>query len=95
MEAVSEIDIAKLMVECLGLEDVDPEAIDPDAPLFGDGLGLDSIDALELAVALAATYDVHLKAEDEETRKVFTSLRNLTAFVSASLSGAMTTASDG
>lgn len=83
MAAVSELEIANLMVECLNLEEVDPASIDPEAPLFGDGLGLDSIDALELAVALSAKYGVHLKADDEQTIKVFSSLRSLTEFVSA------------
>jgi acyl carrier protein len=83
MPGVSELEIASLMVECLNLEDVDPASIDPEASLFGEGLGLDSIDALELAVALSAKYGVHLKADDEQTIKVFSNLRSLTEFVSA------------
>jgi acyl carrier protein len=73
--------MADLMIEVLNLEGMDPGDIEPEAPLFGEGLGLDSIDALELAVAIATQYGVHLKAEDEETRQVSSSLRALTSHV--------------
>lgn len=74
--------MARLIVEVLNLEDVDPEAIDPEAVMFEEnGLGLDSIDALEIAVAVAEEYGVHLSAEDEEARSVFATLRSLTEFV--------------
>ena len=73
--------LACLMVDVLNLEDVEAGEIDPEAPLFNDGLGLDSIDALEIAVAIAQNYGVHLKAEDEETRTVFATLRSLSAYV--------------
>jgi acyl carrier protein len=75
--------MAQLIVESLNLEGTSPDDIDPDAPLFGSGLSLDSIDALELAVAIAGRYGVHLKAEDEETQRVFSSLRALTRHVEA------------
>jgi acyl carrier protein len=75
--------MAQLIVESLNLEGTSPDDIDPDAALFGTGLSLDSIDALELAVAIAARYGVHLKAEDEETQQVFSSLRALTRHVEA------------
>ena len=78
-----ELQMAKLLVECLNLEETSPEEIEPEAPLFGTGLGLDSIDALELAVAIASRYGVHIKAEDEETQQVFSSLRALTGHVEA------------
>jgi len=73
--------LASLIVEVLNLDDVDPEEIGPDQPLFADGLGLDSIDALEIAVAIAQKYDVHLKAEDESTQQIFYSVRNLAAYI--------------
>ena len=74
--------MAKLIVEVLNLEDVLPEEIKPDTVMFAeDGLGLDSIDALEIAVAIAETYNVHLTAEDESTREVFSTLGKLTAYV--------------
>jgi acyl carrier protein len=73
--------LASLIVEILNLEDVKPEDIEPTEPLFDDGLGLDSIDALEIAVAVAQTYGVHLKAEDEETQTIFASLRSLSSYV--------------
>jgi acyl carrier protein len=73
--------LACLIVEVLNLEDIQPEDIDPEEPLFDGGLGLDSIDALEIAVAVAANYGVHLKAEDEETRSVFSTLRSLAHYI--------------
>lgn len=74
--------MAGLIVDVLNLEDVAPEEIDPEAVMFDEsGLGLDSIDALEIAVAIAEEYGVHLSAEDEETRSVFATLRSLTEYV--------------
>jgi acyl carrier protein len=78
-----ELQMAELIIESLNLEGMSPNDIDPAAPLFGTGLSLDSIDALELAVAIAGRYGVHLKAEDEETKQVFSSLRALTSHVEA------------
>jgi len=72
-----ELKLATLICEILNLEDVDPAEIDPEQPLFDGGLDLDSIDALEIAVAIAQEYDVHLKAEDEQTKEIFATLRNL------------------
>ena len=65
----------------LNLEDVTPDDIEPEDNLFDDGLGLDSIDALEIAVAVSQNYGVHIKAEDEETKEVFRTLRTLSAFI--------------
>ncbi len=74
--------MAKLIVEVLNLEDVEPSEIDPQAVMFSDeGLALDSIDALEIAVAISETYNVQLSAEDENTREIFATLANLTAYV--------------
>ena len=78
----AEEEMAALIVEVLNLEDVDPASIDPEAPLFGSGLGLDSIDALELALEIAKRFEVHIRAEDEKNREIFASLRSLTAHVS-------------
>ena len=83
VQTPAEKDLAQLLVEVLSLEDVAPEEIDPVQPLFDGGLGLDSIDALELAVAIAQKYDVHLKAEDEETQAVFATLRSLSGHIEA------------
>nr|WP_294508760.1 phosphopantetheine-binding protein [uncultured Rhodopila sp.] len=75
-----EQDIARLIVESLQLE-VDPAAIDPDAPLFRTGLGLDSIDALELALAISRRYGIELRADDEQNGKIFASLRALAGYI--------------
>jgi acyl carrier protein len=71
-----ELALARLIVETLNLE-VKPEEIDPEAPLYGEGLGLDSIDILEMALAISKTYGVQLRSEDENNRKIFASLRRL------------------
>jgi len=76
----TEIEVAQLLVDALQLERA-PQDIIPDAPLFGDGLGLDSIDALEIALALSRTYGFELKSEDGHARQVFASLRNLTQYI--------------
>jgi acyl carrier protein len=73
--------LAQLLVENLNLEDVDPAGIDPEAPLFGDGLGLDSIDALELSLAIGKQYGVQLKSDGDDNRRVFASLRALSAHI--------------
>jgi len=73
----TERELADMIVEVLSLPDVQADSIEPEAPLFGEGLGLDSIDALEIAVAIAQRYGVQLRAEDEATKQVFASLRNL------------------
>jgi acyl carrier protein len=78
-----ESEMAALIVQALNLEDVDPAGIDPGAPLFGAGLGLDSIDALELALEVSKRYGVQLRSDDEDNRKIFASLRSLTAHVQA------------
>ncbi|WP_321540955.1 phosphopantetheine-binding protein [Halopseudomonas pelagia] len=72
-----------MIIDTLELEDVTPDDIDPQAPLFGEGLGLDSIDALELGLALQKRYGIKLDAEAEDTRSHFASLNALTALVEA------------
>ncbi|MEX0915987.1 MAG: phosphopantetheine-binding protein [Wenzhouxiangellaceae bacterium] len=69
--------LAEFIVESLNLEDLEPEEIEPTAQLFGSGYGLDSIDALELAVAISKAYGVQIRADDENTQHAFTSLRSL------------------
>lgn len=76
-----ESEIKKLIVETLMLEDVTPEEIDSLDPLFGDGLGLDSIDALELALALEARYGVTVQEDAEQNQQIFASVRALATFV--------------
>ena len=75
--------LAQLLVEVLNLEDVESQEINPEEPLFGDGLGLDSIDALEIALAISQEHGVEIKAEDEGTKEAFATLRSLNAFVEA------------
>jgi len=72
-----EHEIKELIISSLSLEDITPEDIDPTAPLFVEGLGLDSIDALELGLALQKKYGVSLSADSEETRPLFPSGRAL------------------
>jgi acyl carrier protein len=74
-------ELAELIVSALNLEGVHPAEIDPDAPLFGDGLGLDSIDALELALEISKRYGVQLKADDEDNKRIFASLRALAGHI--------------
>lgn len=77
-----EQEIKELIVEALMLEDVTPDEIGNDEPLFIDGLGLDSIDALELAIALEKKYGVTIKASEEEKRKIFSTVKELALYVS-------------
>ena len=78
-----EQEIKKLIVESLNLEDVSPESIASDAPLFVEGLGLDSIDALELAIAIDKRFGVKIEAEDERNKEIFRSVSSLTAHIAA------------
>lgn len=73
--------MAELIIECLNLEDIRAEEIEPEGPLFGEGLGLDSIDALELALAITQNYSIQLKADDKNMQQAFGTLRSLNAFV--------------
>ncbi len=78
MEAASaeEKELAQLSVTALNL-DVKADEIDPEAPLYGEGLGLDSIDILELSLAISKNYGVQLKSDDADNGKIFSSLRSL------------------
>jgi len=75
-------ELATLITQAINLE-VAPDQIDPDAPLYGEGLGLDSIDILEVALVVAKRYNLQLKAESEENHVIFASLRNLARYVVA------------
>lgn len=75
-----ELDVAKLIVQTLRLK-IDPQTIQPEAPLFGEGLGLDSIDALELSLAISQSYGYQLRSNDPEIKTVFSSLRALTKMI--------------
>jgi acyl carrier protein len=74
-------DIKQMIIDTLNLEDLSPDDIETDAALFGDGLGLDSIDALELGLAVKSRYGVALSAESETLRAHFFSVATLAAFV--------------
>jgi acyl carrier protein len=76
-----ELAVARLIVTTLNLEDVAPEDIHPDEPLFGEGLGLDSIDALELALAISSTYGFQLRSDDTDNARIFASLRALSRHI--------------
>ena len=79
----AERELAELLVESLNLDGVAAADVDPEAPLFGAGLGLDSIDALELGLALQKRYGVALSADSQETRRHFASVRALADFVAS------------
>jgi acyl carrier protein len=74
--SAQEKELAQLIVTSLNLE-VSADEIEPEAPLYGEGLGLDSIDILELSLAISKTYGVQLKSDDADNSKIFSSLRNL------------------
>lgn len=80
-QTAEEQELAKLLVESLNLEDVAPGDIAPEASLFGGELGLDSIDALELALAVSRHYGVQLRSDNPDNRQVFGSLRALSGFI--------------
>lgn len=75
-------ELAQMLVDSLNL-DMKPAEIDPDAPLYGDGLGLDSIDILEVALAVSKKYGFQLRAEDENKQAIYSSLRSLTRHIAA------------
>jgi acyl carrier protein len=75
-QAEQEAELARLIVRTLNL-DMAASDIDPEAPLFGDGLGLDSIDVLEIALAISQNYGVQLRSDDENNSEIFRSLRSL------------------
>ncbi|AHX15111.1 acyl carrier protein [Dyella jiangningensis] len=80
-QSTAQHELATLIVESLNLETVSAEQIDPDAPLFGGDLGLDSIDALEIALAVSKRYGFQLRSDNPENRQIFSSLRMLSEHV--------------
>ncbi|RBA25064.1 phosphopantetheine-binding protein [Herminiimonas fonticola] len=76
------LEVAKLIVHALNL-DLDPATISPDEPLYGDGLGLDSIDILEVALVVSKNYGIQLRADHEDNQKIFSSLRSLVEHIAA------------
>jgi acyl carrier protein len=77
----AEHDLAELIVSSLNLENRKPEDIDPEAPLFGGDLGLDSIDALELALAISKRFGFQLRSDNPDNKRIFSNLRELSAHV--------------
>ncbi len=75
-----EAELAAIIIETLNLEVAVPE-IDPEAPLYGEGLGLDSIDMLEISLVVAQRYGVKLQADDESNADIFRSLRSLNLYI--------------
>jgi acyl carrier protein len=75
-------ELAEVIVEALNLE-LPASQIDPDAPLYGEGLGLDSIDILEIALVASKRYGVQLRADSEDNEKIFRSLRRLAEYIAA------------
>jgi acyl carrier protein len=78
-----EHDIKTLIIEALGLEDISVDDIKSEDPLFGEGLGLDSVDALELGLAIQKKYGIKIDADAKDTRNHFTNVASLSAFVTA------------
>jgi acyl carrier protein len=76
-----EKEVAQLIIDTLNLEDIEADEIDPEEALFREGLGLDSIDALELALGISRRYGFQLRSDDENNARIFSSLRALTAHI--------------
>ena len=76
-----ERELKTLIVDALKLEDIAPEEIDSEEPLFNDGLGLDSIDALELGVALRKAYGIKIESETDDVKQHFANVRSLARFI--------------
>ena len=81
-DAALQLEVAALMVEALNL-DVAAADIAPDAPLYGEGLGLDSIDVLEIALVVSKRYGLQLRADNQDNHSIFSSLRSLSNYIAA------------
>ena len=77
-----ELELARLIVTTLKL-DIQPEEVSPTAPLYGEGLGLDSIDVLEIALAISKAYGVKLRSDNKNNARIFSSLRSLSDHLQA------------
>ncbi|TCV96277.1 acyl carrier protein [Luteibacter rhizovicinus] len=80
-QTAAENELATLIVDSLNLESTKPEQIDPEAPLFGGDLGLDSIDALEIALAVSKRYGFQLRSDNPDNRQIFSNLRKLSEHI--------------
>lgn len=80
-QTAAQHELATLIVQSLNLETVTPAQIEPDAPLFGGALGLDSIDALEIALAVSKHYGFQLRSDNPENQRIFASLRSLSEHI--------------
>lgn len=80
-QTTAERELAELLVESLNLEGIAPAQIAPEAPLFGGDLGLDSIDALEIALAVSKRYGFQLRSDNDDNKRIFGSLRALSAHI--------------
>ncbi|MGP1665091.1 MAG: phosphopantetheine-binding protein [Rhodanobacter sp.] len=80
-QTAAQHELATLIVECLNLETVTPEQIEPDTPLFGGDLGLDSIDALEISLAVSKHYGFQLRSDNPDNQKIFADLASLSAHI--------------
>ena len=76
-----ESEVAQTIINCLNLEQISVSSIDPEAPLFGEGLGLDSIDALEIALAISSKYGFQLRSDAPDNERIFSSLRALSQHI--------------
>jgi acyl carrier protein len=86
-QTAAEHELAELIVAAVQLE-IAPTEIDPEAALFGGGLGLDSIDALELALAISRAFGIELRSDDQQNHRIFASLRSLSAHIEVSRAAA-------
>lgn len=77
-----QLEVAQLIVEALNL-DIKASEIAPDAPLYGDGLGLDSIDILEISLVISKQYGLQLRADDQDNQSFFSSLSSLTTYIAS------------
>ena len=80
-----EIEVAQLIVDGLNLEDIAANDIEPDMPLFREGLGMDSIDALELSLVISQRYGVQLRSDDPNNTHIFASLRSLSQYIESNI----------
>ena len=81
VQTAFEEEVAQLIINTLNLEDIEAGSINPESPLFNEGLGLDSIDALELSLAISTNYGLQIKSDDSENTKIFSNLRSLSQHI--------------
>jgi acyl carrier protein len=86
VQTMQEAELARLIVTTLNLE-IQPSEIDPEAPLYDEGLGLDSIDMLEVALTVSKEFGVKLRADDKNNQEIFSSLRHLNQHIQQNRAG--------